>query len=41
MEVSYGYLEDLLFVTASFKGATMHVAVGVWHKTLSLRDVTV
>ena len=27
-------------VAAHFKGATMHVAVGVWLKTLSRRDVT-
>ena len=26
-------------VIVSFKGATMHVTVGVWHKTLSLRYV--
>ena len=28
------------FVVASFKGAKVHATVGVWHKTLSLRDVT-
>ena len=39
MEVPIGYQEDLYFVTAPFKAATMHVAVGVWHKTLSLLDV--
>ena len=27
-------------VMVSFKGATMHVAGGVWQMTLSLRDIT-
>ena len=33
-EVPVGYQEDFFF-----KGATMHMAVGIWLKMLSLSDV--
>ena len=42
LSLCWSYISHSLksHVAAHFKGATMHVAVGVWLQTLSRRDVT-